>query len=132
MSTHNKTTSGALLRLPRLVSGATLFIFMFVLLTAIADAQTGASLNNPLNREFSSVPGFIAGALRVLVMVALPIITLFIVYAGFKFISAQGKDEALAQAKMNLVYVVLGAILILGAWVIATLIGGTVSQVVGN
>jgi hypothetical protein len=123
---------GSLAALPRLVSGAILFVFILILFTAGADAQTGASLNNPLNREFSTVPGFIAGALRVLVMVSLPIITLFIVYAGFKFVAAQGRDEALAQAKMNLMYVVIGSILILGAWVIATLIGGTVSQVVGT
>jgi hypothetical protein len=102
-------------------------IALFLIQTSIGFAQE-SKLNNPLNSNFSTIPGFIAGALRILVMVALPIISLFIVYAGFKFISAQGNPNSLTEAKNNFFYVILGAILILGAWVIATLIGGTVTQ----
>ncbi len=91
-----------------------------------------ADLENPLNSNFSTIPAFIAGALKVLVIVALPIIALFIVIAGFMFVFARGNESALTKAKENFVYVIIGALLILGAWVIATLIGGTVTQLVGN
>jgi hypothetical protein len=87
-----------------------------------------SGLNDPL--RFNDIPTFIAGALKVLVIVALPIITLFIVYSGFLFVLARGKPDALTKARENFIYVVIGSILILGAWVIATLIGGTVSQLV--
>lgn len=92
-----------------------------------AVAATG-ELDSPLNPAFSTIPGFIAGALKALVMIALPILTLFIVYSGFLFISAQGNESKLSEAKQNFKYVIIGALLILGAWVIATLIAGTVSQ----
>lgn len=85
-------------------------------------------LQNPLTSQ--SVTEFIAGALKVLVIVALPIITLFIVISGFMFVFARGNEGKLSEAKKNFVYVVIGALLILGAWVIATLIGGTVSQLI--
>lgn len=101
----------------------------YVALTSFALAQN--TLQNPLNSQFSTIPNFISGVLKVLVIIALPIITLFIVYSGFKFVSAQGNSEKLGEAKRNFQYVILGAILILGAWLIATLIGGTVTQVVG-
>lgn len=91
-------------------------------------AYADTALNNPLNPTFSSIPLFIAGALKVMVMVALPVISLFIVYSGFLFVAAQGNESKLGEAKRNLLYVIIGSILILGAWVIATLIGGTVSQ----
>lgn len=91
-----------------------------------ATAVSAQTLQNPL--QFNDIAGFIAGALKALVMVALPIISLFIVYAGFLFVAAQGNTEKLAAARNNFFYVVIGAILILGAWVIATLIGGTVTQ----
>ncbi|MBI5457372.1 hypothetical protein HY971_01460 [Candidatus Kaiserbacteria bacterium] len=91
-----------------------------------------ADLENPLNSNFSTIPAFIAGALKVLVIVALPIIALFIVIAGFMFVFARGNSSKLEEAKKNFVYVIIGALLILGAWVIATLIGGTVTQLVGN
>lgn len=89
-------------------------------------------LENPLNPQFSSIPAFLAGALKVLVIIALPIITLFIVISGFMFVFARGNEHKLQEAKQNFVYVILGALLILGAWLIATLIGGTVTQLVGN
>lgn len=103
-----------------------------VLLFAATVAHAQGGLQNPLNSNFSTIPAFIAGALKVLVMVALPIITLFLVVAGFMFVFARGNSSKLEEAKKNFVYVIIGALLILGAWVIATLIGGTVTQLVGN
>lgn len=86
-------------------------------------------LENPL--KFSSIEKFIEGFLRAIVIIALPLITIFIVYAGFKFIAARGNPEGLNDAKRNMAYVLVGAILILSAWVLATMIGGTVRQLVG-
>jgi hypothetical protein len=37
----------------------------------------------------------------------------------------------LTTAKKNFVYVIIGAALVLGAWVLSTLLGATVSQLIG-
>lgn len=95
-------------------------------------ASPDAILQSPLNSAFSTIPDFIAGVLKVVVMIALPIITLFFVIAGFMFIFARGRPTELGKARDNFVYVVIGALLIMGAWVIATLIAGTVTQLVGK
>ncbi len=87
-----------------------------------------AQFDSPLKAEFSTIPNFIAGALRAMVMIALPIIALFMVYSGFLFILARGNESKLSEAKQNFFYVIIGAILILGAWVLATMIGGTIAQ----
>ncbi len=94
----------------------------------IPTISAAEGLQNPLN--FNDIQSFIAGALKVLVIVALPIITLFIVISGFMFVLARGNESKLTEAKKNFVYVIIGALLILGAWVLATLIGGTVTQLV--
>ncbi|MEK7155790.1 MAG: TrbC/VirB2 family protein [Patescibacteria group bacterium] len=94
----------------------------------IAAAQQ--TLENPL--RFSSLETFIEGVLQAVVMVALPIIVAFIVYAGFKYIFARGSIDKIKDAHKNFTYVIIGTILILGAWVLATLIGGTVTQLLGN
>ncbi len=110
-----------------LASLVLLVLNVSIALAAGADgSSSGSSLQNPL--QFGGIAEFIAGALTVMLQVALPIISLFILYAGFMFVSAQGNTEKLAAARNNFFYVVIGAILILGAWVIATLIGGTVTQ----
>ena len=67
-----------------------------------------------------------------MVQVGLPVVALFMLIAGYKFVSARGNSSKLDEAKQNFVYVVIGATLILGAWVIATLIGNTVTQIVGK
>jgi len=95
-------------------------------------AHAQSTLKNPLNPNFSSIPTFIAGALKALVLIALPIITLFLVISGFYFLTAQGNQQKLDTAKKNFFYVIIGALLILGAWIIATLIAGTVNQVMGK
>lgn len=99
-------------------------VFLLTAMPVLAHAQ--ARLENPLN--FNSINDFIAGALQILVMVALPFVTLFIVYAGFLFVTAQGNEEKLSKAKWNFFYVIIGSLLLLGAWALATLIGGTVEQ----
>jgi ABC-type multidrug transport system permease subunit len=101
---------------------------LLVWMSALPVSAQSQGLQNPLTSQ--SVTEFIASALKVLVIVALPIITLFIVIAGFMFVFARGNESKLSDAKKNFVYVVIGALLILGAWVIATLIGGTVSQLI--
>lgn len=104
--------------------------FVYVMAASTVSAQND-TLGNPLNPSFSSIPNFIAGALRVLVQLALPILTLMIVYSGFLFVFARGNQEKLSTAKTNFMYVLVGSTLILGAWVIATLISGTVNQLTG-
>lgn len=116
-----------LLRLSGLLATA---YFGSIALVHAQSQQVG--LQNPLNPEFSSIPNFVSGVLKVMVMIALPIISLFIVYSGFLFVAAQGNSEKIDQAKRNFLYVIIGATLILGAWVIANLIGGTVTQITGT
>lgn len=120
--------------LKRLASTMLVLLPMAVLFVAqVAGAQAcdpAKEFCNILNPEFSSVPNFISGFLKVVVMIALPIISLFIVYSGFLFVSARGNEGQLQEAKKNFFYVIIGAILILGAWVLATMIAGTVSQII--
>jgi hypothetical protein len=91
-----------------------------------------AQLKNPLaGGGIDSLPKFVENVLKIMVMIALPIITLFMVYSGALFIFAQGNQEKLAKAKTNFLFVVIGSVLILGAWVFASLIGSTIKQLTG-
>ena len=101
---------------------------MLVPLSSFAQTLTnptsGAGINN--------VQDFVAAFLKAVVQISLPILTLFIVYAGFRFVFARGNPGALEEAKKNFLWVILGAILILGAWVLASLIASTATQVLGT
>lgn len=103
---------------------------IFVGLAHADTCTSGNCLANPLTVK--SVSDFVSMMLKVLVMVSLPIISVFIVLSGFKFVLAQGKPDDLKKARTNFMYVILGSLLILGAWVLANIIGSTVSQIVSG
>ena len=52
----------------------------------------------------------------------------FIVYAGFLYVKARGNKSELEQAHETIKWTLVGAAVILGASVIAALIGGTIEQ----
>jgi hypothetical protein len=79
---------------------------------------------NPINA--SSLEGLIQTILIGVLKIGIPIIALAIIYCGFLFVSARGNSEAIGKAKDALLYTVIGAAILLGAWAIALLISNTV------
>ena len=76
-----------------------------------------------------TISRFIEKTLMAMVRIGSVVVALFILIAGYMFAAARGNPGKLSEAKENFVYVFIGALLILGAWVIATVIGGTVNQI---
>jgi len=99
-----------------------LFILTELLFPILAAAESG-TLSNPLSVK--SLGDFVAAVFRTIATVGLPIIGFFIVWAGFKFLLAQGNEKKLEDAKNNFLWLIAGAILILGAWAISELLAGT-------
>lgn len=125
---NTRTHYGQLLVL--LCTTSIVFVVFFIS-ASLAHAQ--GSLVNPLaGAGHNNITDFVAGALKVLVKIALPVVAFFLVLAGFQYITAQGNASKISDAHRNFTFVVIGGILLLGAWVAATMIGGTVSQVVGG
>lgn len=89
--------------------------------------QTG--INNPLEDGLDDIPAFIEKILEIVLTVGIPIVTLAIIYSGFLFVKAQGNPEELKKAKDTLKYTLIGAVLLLGAWVLADAIGSTVEEI---
>ncbi len=85
------------------------------------------SIDNPLGQEFDILL-FLQKLFANLVKITLPFLVIFLIYSGFLFVEAQGNEEKLAAAKKNFLYVVIGGIVILGAWTIAMALKGTVEQ----
>lgn len=83
-------------------------------------------LDNPLG--FRTIEEFLIGILNVIVTIAFPVIVLFIVFIGFKFIAAQGNAEKLKEVRQYFFWAIVGALIILGAQALSLAIQGTVSQ----
>ncbi len=91
--------------------------------------QLNVKINNPLSSGINDIPSFIEALLNIVLTIGVPIVALEIIYSGFLFVKAQGNEEQLKSAKKALQYTLIGATLLLGSWIIANAIKGTVDEI---
>ena len=84
------------------------------------NGTTGGSFQNPISSE--TLPDLVKKIANVVASVGIPLIAIFIIYAGFLFVTSQGDPKKLETAKTTLTYAVIGGIVIIGAYAIATAI----------
>jgi len=87
------------------------------------------NIKNPLeNSGIDSIEAFIEKIIDIIVMIVTPFIVLCLIYAGFQYVTAGGDPGKIKKAHAWLLWTVVGAAVILGAWVIAHAIAGTVKE----
>jgi hypothetical protein len=87
--------------------------------------QSQGKICNPLGTT-STVPDLIKTILKGALTIGIPVVALAIIYCGFLFVVARGKPEELKKAKDALLWTVIGAAVLLGAYAIAQMISSTV------
>lgn len=85
-------------------------------------------LKNPLEGTVDSLPALVKSLLNIVLIIGTPIVALAIIYAGFMLVAAQGNPEKLSKARAALLWAIVGGAVLLGAYVLAQAIGGTVEQ----
>lgn len=91
----------------------------------LSEYHPANQIENPLGQDFDIID-FLQKVFANLVKVAIPIIVIFTIYTGFLFVEARGNKEKLKTARENFLYLVVGALIILGSWTIAEALKGTV------
>lgn len=86
---------------------------------------TNITLINPLGGG-SSLEGFLGSILDVVIRIGTIIVILMLVFVGYKFVVARGDPGEITKAKDNLLWTVVGALILLGAKAIALGIEATV------
>lgn len=95
--------------------------------------KSAIQLTNPLAKGgVTDIPTLVKKLLEIVLKVGAPLIAVALIYSGYLFIAAQGNPEALKKAKQTFVWVVVGAGILLGAYVIAESIVGTVNAIRGQ
>ena len=90
-----------------------------------AEADSG-KLDNPIG--VATILDFVKKIFDIIWKIGIPVIAIFIIYSGFRFVQAQGKPEELTKAKKAFMAVLIGAAIVLGAWVLASAIGQTIQK----
>lgn len=91
-------------------------------------AARAAGLQNPL--AFGSLEEFLNALLKVFIQIGFPIVVLFIVFIGFRFVqhSAEGNAEELKKDRTLIFWALVGALILLGAQALAIAIQATVGD----
>ena len=66
--------------------------------------------------------GLLVSILEFLIVIATPIVVLFIIYSGFMYVTARGNAQQVGQATRSLTYAIIGGVLIIGAVAISVVI----------
>lgn len=102
--------------------------FLVPVLTFAEDSvgETGAIINNPL--EADSLTELLATVLDIVVQVGLVVVVFFIIFAGFKYVTARGNTSEITKAHNALMATLIGAAIVLGSYAIAKALEDTVDQ----
>lgn len=110
----------------------TVFLSVINFSEAFAQGDPG-KLSNPLaGGNINDIPTLVESLLGIVLTVGVPLIALAVIYAGFKFVTAQGNPEKLEEAKKTLIWVVVGAAILLSAYAIAVGIKATIIDIRGG
>lgn len=116
------------------------FIFVLPLVVSAESYNTGQppqyntgnyiGFDNPL--QVKTICGALKLFLNALITLAVPVAVLFLVYAGFLFVWARGSTKELARAKRNILWVVIGIGIFMGAWLLGQIIMNTLNALSPN
>jgi hypothetical protein len=102
-------------------------MFMLSLLIPTAHAQEigSSTLVNPFSSA-SSIPELLGALLNVLLIISVPFIVIFIIYAGFTYVTARGNPEKVKAANRSLLYALLGSVIVFGAYALFAILQSVV------
>lgn len=89
-----------------------------------------AKLQNPINVD--TFDALVQKVIEAAVQVLTPFVVLAFIYSGFLFVKARGNTDEIAKAKTAITYSFVGAVILLGAWGFAQIIGQTVTTITGQ
>lgn len=88
-------------------------------------SNTGTTLLNPLSGVDCSrgngncLSAFLLNVLDFIITIGSIVVILMLVYVGLKFVTAQGSDTKISEARTMLLWTVIGALILLGSQAIA-------------
>lgn len=124
-----KKTNKIIKKLTTLVFALAVNIFSFVHLAnaeGINCDNNSVILCNPLKTE--SFAALIESVSILAIQIGIPIAAIFIIYSGLKLVTARGNEESIKAAKNGLLWAIIGAGILIGAWTITKVLQSVVAD----
>ena len=99
---------------------------------SIEHPQTAPSgtfyLQNPLSSQFSTVGGLVGGFIQIFVYLVVLFAVIMIIYVGLMLVLAQGNKDELIKRKDQLLMLVIGLAIVIGARIIVQVVISTLQS----
>ena len=82
--------------------------------------QGTSSFINPIS--FTNIQDLLFALLNVVIVIATPIVVLFLIYSGFLYVTARGNAEQIKQSTKSLMYAIIGGVIIIGSVAISNIV----------
>ena len=102
-----------------------LYVVPYVVNGQVEGSVGTTRIENPIRAQ--TITELLLAILRIVMIIAVPIVIFFIVFAGFKYVTARGNSEQIQEATRALTYAIIGGLIVLGALVLVTIIQNLVA-----
>jgi membrane protease YdiL (CAAX protease family) len=106
---------------------STHILALLVLLGLSVTTASAQDYPNPIT-GIDTIPEFLAKVLQGLSILLMPLVVIFIIYAGYLFVTAQGEESKIQKARTAILWTLIGAGVILGAQIMASILSDTLTQ----
>lgn len=106
------------------------FVLCWMLQVHFAVAQNVTALQTP-TPKVGTLFDFVVIVLGIVIKIGIPVVTVFLIYAGYLFLTAQGDVKKIELARWIFFWTFIGAGILLGAVVLANAIHGTMQEITG-
>jgi hypothetical protein len=79
-----------------------------------------------------TIPQFIKALLSIAIKIGIPIASVFLIWTGFMFLTAQGDESKLTKAKSAFFWTCIGFGVVIGAWLISIVMQGIITSFTGG
>lgn len=90
----------------------------------VSQKASKTTIDNPLGS--SDINVLLTNVMNIVAVVGGIVLVIFIIYSGYKFVTAQGKPEKISEAKDMFWATIIGGAILLGADVIANVVVNTI------
>lgn len=105
------------------------FVFLLIPLFIFAQGSGVETIQNPLGEGNDSVEAILLKIMSLVSMLGGIVVVFFIIYSGFKIVTAGDNESERTKAKDMFYATVIGGAILLGAGIIASVVVGTINAI---
>jgi hypothetical protein len=113
------------------ITSSTILLFIFSSLVLLADpvGTAAPTIQNPLGPGNTSVEAVLQKVMEIVSVIGGIVVVFFIIYSGYKFVTAGDSDTDRTKAKDTFFATIIGGAILLGAGIIASIVVNTVNSI---